>query len=155
MAGIAARTGAAVIIMHMQGTPANMQRRPVYRDVVGEVADFLQARARFALERGVAHDRIIIDPGFGFGKTKEHNLALLRRLEEFTALGYPIAIGISRKGFIGHITGAAVPRERLAGSLAGVGWAFCNGAAVLRVHDVRETVQALAVPREIMRAEWN
>jgi dihydropteroate synthase len=155
MAKIAAEYKAAVVIMHMQGRPQTMQRHPAYCDVVTDVADYLQRRVAFALECGVKRDRIIIDPGIGFGKTAEHNWTLLRQLRELKVLGYPILAGVSRKGFIGRATATAVPVERLAGSLAGAMGACCNGASIVRVHDVRETAQALAVFREFVRTEWN
>jgi dihydropteroate synthase len=126
-----------------------MQEAPVYADVVAEVAEFLSRQA-LALERaGVARDRIAIDPGIGFGKTTEHNLELLRRLPELEALGFPVLVGASRKRFIGEITGVTEPQARLAGSVAAAFEAVRRGAAVVRVHDVAATVQALAMVRAI------
>ena len=113
--------------------------------MVGEVADYLGTQAAALVDAGVAPQRIAIDPGIGFGKTLEHNLALLARLDEIAALGYPVVVGVSRKRFIGTLTGVDVPAERLAGSLAAAVAAIERGAHVVRVHDVAETVQALAV----------
>jgi dihydropteroate synthase len=141
---IAAKSGAAVCLMHMQGEPRTMQKAPHYDDVVREVRDFLVARALVCEAAGIAHDRIAIDPGFGFGKTKAHNLALVRALPVFAATGYPVLAGLSRKGTLGEITGRAVA-ERVAGSVAAALAAAARGALILRVHDVRETVDALKV----------
>lgn len=134
----------AVCLMHKQGDPATMQENPVYADVVGEVKAYLAARIASALAAGIARNRIVADPGFGFGKTAAHNLALLARLGEFADLGVPIAAGLSRKSTLGAITGRPVG-ERLAASLAAALLAAQAGAAILRVHDVRETRDALAV----------
>jgi dihydropteroate synthase len=141
---VVARADAAVCLMHMQGTPADMQRSPHYDDVVGEVSAFLLARARACEAAGIARERIVLDPGFGFGKTLEHNLALLRALPRIAALGYPVLAGLSRKGSLGRITGRPAG-ERLAASIAAALAAVARGAAIVRVHDVRETVDALAV----------
>jgi dihydropteroate synthase len=148
MVGLIAARGASVVLMHMRGTPVDMQAGggPAYDDVVAEVGEFLAARREHALACGVAADRIYLDPGLGFGKRVEHNVELLRRLGEIVALGSPVVVGASRKRFIGHVAGGeAEPRERLAGSLVCAVHAARLGAAVLRVHDVRETVQALQV----------
>ncbi|HTR58041.1 MAG TPA: dihydropteroate synthase [Casimicrobiaceae bacterium] len=134
----------AVCLMHMQGEPATMQQAPAYGDVVTEVKRFLGERARACAEAGIGHERIVLDPGFGFGKTVAHNLALLRALPEIGALGYPVLAGLSRKATIGAITGREVG-DRLAGSLAAALAAVAHGAAIVRVHDVRETVDALKV----------
>jgi dihydropteroate synthase len=142
VAAVCAEFGLPYVLMHMQGTPADMQQDPHYDDVVREVRDFLAARAAWAVEQGVAD--VIIDPGIGFGKTLEHNLALLNNIPALADLGYPVMVGHSRKAFIGKLTGAAVD-DRLAGSLAAALVAARRGAHVLRVHDVAETVQALAV----------
>ena len=141
---VAARSGAAVCLMHMQGTPADMQAAPHYEDVVAEVCAFLASRAAACEAAGIARERIIVDPGFGFGKTLGHNLALLHALPRIGALGYPVLAGLSRKGSLGHITGRPV-EERLAASIAAALAAVARGAAMVRVHDVRETVDALAV----------
>lgn len=142
----AAELGCQVVLMHMQGQPRSMQADPRYDDVVAEVAGFLAERARAAIAAGVAPDRIVLDPGLGFGKTAAHNLALLRRLEVLTGLGFPVLVGASRKRTIQALDPlAADPLDRLGGSLALHLFAAARGAAVIRAHDVRETVQALIV----------
>jgi dihydropteroate synthase len=139
-----ARSGAALCVMHMQGTPATMQADPRYADVVTEVRDYLRDRAEALLAAGVARDRIVLDPGFGFGKRLEHNRDLLAGLSAIAALGYPVLAGLSRKRMIGEITGRPVD-ERVAGSVAAALLAVQNGASIVRVHDVRPTVDALKV----------
>jgi dihydropteroate synthase len=140
----AASEPVGVCLMHMQGEPATMQRAPAYGDVVAEVKGFLAERARACEAAGIAKERIVLDPGFGFGKTVEHNLALLHALPEIAALGFPVMAGLSRKATIGAITGREVG-DRLAGSLAAALAAVARGARMVRVHDVRETVDALKV----------
>ncbi len=130
--------------MHMQGDPATMQVAPTYGDVVTEVRDFLVARAAACEAAGIARERIVIDPGFGFGKTLAHNLALLRSIGTLAASGYPVLVGLSRKSSLGAITGRGVD-ERLAASLAAALAAVARGASIVRAHDVRETVDALKV----------
>jgi dihydropteroate synthase len=132
--------------MHMQGDPATMQVAPSYNDVVGEVRAFLAARIDAAEAAGIARERIVVDPGFGFGKTLAHNLALLRGLPQIAALGLPVLAGLSRKSMLGAITGRDVG-ERLAASLAAALAAIARGASIVRVHDVRETVDAMRVWR--------
>jgi dihydropteroate synthase len=139
-----ARTGCAVCLMHMKGEPATMQREPRYDDVVGEVKAFLAEAVRKARFAGIGADRIVVDPGFGFGKTAEHNLTLLRNLDQFASLGVPLLAGLSRKSTIGRITGRPMD-ERLAGSLAMALLALEGGAKILRVHDVKETRDVVAV----------
>ena len=142
----------AVCLVHMLGEPATMQQAAAYADVVAEVKAFLAARARACEAAGIAHERIVLDPGFGFGKTVAHNLALLRALPEIVVLGYPVLAGLSRKSTIGALIGQERGRdtgERLAGSLAAALAAVARGAAIVRVHDVRETVDALKVWRAI------
>jgi len=141
---VCAASDVGVCLMHMQGDPSNMQDAPVYGDVVGEVRDFLVARANACLASGIARERIVVDPGFGFGKTLAHNLALLRALPTVVATGYPVLAGLSRKSSLGTLTGRPAS-ERLAASLAAALAAVARGAAILRVHDVRETVDALKV----------
>ena len=138
---VAAAHRAAWVAMHMRGTPATMQREPVYDDVVAEVRDFLVARAEAASAAGVAE--VWIDPGIGFGKTVDHNLSLLRHLDALVETGFPVLVGVSRKSFIGKLTGAAPVDDRLEGSLAAAVWALAQGAAMVRVHDVEPTVQAV------------
>jgi len=143
-----AQGGVGVCLMHMRGDPGSMQQAPTYTDVVGEVRDFLLARAGACLAAGIARERIVLDPGFGFGKTLAHNLELLRALPELAAAGYPVMAGLSRKSSLGQITGRAAA-ERLPASLAAALAAVARGAAIVRVHDVRETVDALKVWRAI------
>lgn len=142
---VAAASGAAVCVMHMQGTPRSMQRQPQYRDVVAEVGAFLSAQAELLRARGVAPERIVLDPGFGFGKTLEHNMALFRGLPALVALGYPVLVGVSRKSMIGSLLGDRPIPDRRIGSVAAAMLAARAGARVLRVHDVRETADALAI----------
>ncbi|MEW5701480.1 MAG: dihydropteroate synthase [Candidatus Zixiibacteriota bacterium] len=144
MLPLVARLDCAVVLMHMQGTPRTMQVDPTYHDVVAEVSGFLSDRARMAESSGIPRDRIIIDPGIGFGKTLEHNLQLLRAIPRLVALGYPVLVGASRKSFIGRITGAP-PEERLEGSLVAAIRAVEAGAKIIRVHDVASTRRALSV----------
>lgn len=140
----AAVGNAAVCLMHMQGMPRTMQQAPDYGDVAADVRSFLQARARACELAGIAGDRIVLDPGFGFGKTVEHNCALLARLPDLVAEGYPVLAGLSRKSILGNLTGRPVG-ERLAASIAAALAAIARGATLVRVHDVRETVDAIAV----------
>jgi dihydropteroate synthase len=139
-----AASDVAICLMHMQGAPQTMQASPVYADVVAEVKAFLAQRAATCAAANIAADRIAVDPGFGFGKTVAHNLQLLRGLREITSLGYPVVAGLSRKSTLGALTGRPTG-ERLAASVAAALAAVERGAAIVRVHDVRETVDALKV----------
>jgi dihydropteroate synthase len=141
---VAAHPQCGVCLMHMQGQPGHMQSAPAYTDVIAEVAGFLGERTRSLMAAGVAADRIVVDPGIGFGKTAAHNLDLLRRQRELLALGFPLLVGWSRKSTLGTVTGEAVA-YRTAASVAAALLAAQNGARILRVHDVRETVAALKV----------
>ena len=141
---------AAVILMHMQGTPQSMQKDPYYKDCLQEVRSFLEDRSHRAIEAGISPDRIILDPGIGFGKLKEHNISLLKGIEHIASLGYPVLIGLSRKKLIGDLTGRDVA-SRLAGSLGAALAAWLNGAQILRVHDVAETVDALRAFHEVIQ----
>jgi len=143
-----ARGDAAVCLMHKQGSPQTMQQQPRYLDVVAEVGTFLRERVAAAEAAGIARDRIVIDPGFGFGKTLAHNLALLRELDKLNELDVPILAGLSRKSMLGAITGRAVD-DRMAASVAAALLAVQKGAAIVRVHDVRETVDALNIWRAV------
>jgi dihydropteroate synthase len=149
MAALCADRGATVVLMHMVGTPQTMQRDPVYEDVVADVKAFLSGRVEAATAAGVAEERIWLDPGIGFGKTAEHNLELLRRLAELRELGRPLVVGTSRKSFIGKVDGSGAG-ERLGGTIASSVLAAAEGADVLRVHDVAEMSQALAVAGAIL-----
>ena len=143
MAEVVRRNDAAVILMHMKGTPETMQLEASYSDVVTEVIDSLKNSVARAKAVSIQDSSIIIDPGIGFGKTLQHNLIILHRLEEFRALGYPICIGVSRKTFIGKVLNRANPLDRTAGSLAAGIYAAMKGASILRVHDVKETAEAV------------
>lgn len=147
-----AEKGVPVILSHMQGEPATMQNDPSYRDIMDDIVDDLGGQIDLAVVSGIARERIIVDPGIGFGKTTQHNLEILRRLSELTILGAPILIGTSRKSFIGKITGAEVD-DRLEGSLASAVLAVAKGADIVRAHDVRETSRALAVADSILAAQ--
>jgi dihydropteroate synthase len=147
-----AASDAAVCMMHMQGTPGTMQQHPRYGDVVAEVRAFLLERVRAARDAGIAVERISVDPGFGFGKTLEHNLELLRHLREFAVLGVPLLAGWSRKSSLGMITGKPAG-ERLAASIAAALIAAQNGAAILRVHDIAATRDALSVLRAVEKIQ--
>lgn len=140
---VAGRAGAGYVCMHMQGTPATMQGNPTYADVVSEVRAFLAGRLAALAEAGVDPATVAVDPGIGFGKDLGHNLALLRALPEFVSLQHPVLLGVSRKGFIGTVTGAARPADRVPGGLACAVHAARCGVAILRTHDVRATVEAL------------
>lgn len=145
----AAELGVPVILMHMAGTPSTMQQAPQFRDVVSEVCEFLTDRADIAMAGGVAADSIWLDPGIGFGKSLDHNLALMHDLDQVIALGYPVLFGASRKRFIAAIDEGAAETERLGGSLAAALRAAQAGAAMVRVHDIRMTLQALKVQAAI------
>jgi dihydropteroate synthase len=139
-----------VVLMHMLGTPATMQENPTYRDVMGEVVEFLRERIAVAKQAGINEAKILLDPGIGFGKTMPHNLELIRRQRELLSLGRPTVIGTSRKGFIGRITGETEPSKRLLGTAASIAWAIANGAGIVRVHDVGPMKQVVAMTRAIM-----
>ena len=149
---VVARSDAAVCLMHMQGDPQTMQANPVYRDVVAEVRDFLAARAAACTAAGVGPARIVVDPGFSFGKATEHNLRLLARLDAIAALGYPVLVGLSRKSSLGRITGET-PDDRLPASLTGAILAVQRGARIVRVHEVAATRNALAVIAAVERQQ--
>ncbi len=148
----AADVGAAVCVMHMQGEPDSMQRAPHYTDVVVEVLAYLSQRVVDCREAGIAADSILIDPGFGFGKTQAHNIELFRHLGRFANLAAPLLVGVSRKSMVGHLTGRAV-EHRLAGSVSLAALAAAEGAAVLRAHDVAETVDAVKVGAAMRRTQ--
>ena len=149
MIEVIAEHDAAVVIMHMKGEPRTMQTAPRYRDVVDDILGFLEGRIAAAEAGGVSPAKIMIDPGIGFGKTVEHNLEILSRLREFKVLGKPVVIGVSRKSFIGKLTGSPV-RDRLEGSVAAAVLAVREGADIVRVHDVPQTVRALKVANAII-----
>ena len=155
IAGVIAKYGAFAILMHSKGTPQNMQINPTYKDVIKEISSSLKGSIKLALKSGVKKDRIIIDPGIGFGKTVGHNIEILRRLNEFMALGYPICVGTSRKSFIGKVLGSDDPGDRLAGTMATCAISIMNGASILRVHDVKEAVQVARITDSIIRKNIN
>jgi dihydropteroate synthase len=142
---VAAKSGASVVLMHMRGQPADMQADPVYQDAPREIRDYLAARIEACLAAGVPHDKLCVDPGIGFGKTVEHNLQLLAALGDLQSLGVPVLLGVSRKSFIGALSRKEPPEKRLGGSLAAALVGLDRGVKILRVHDVAETVQAVAV----------
>jgi dihydropteroate synthase len=146
-----ADTGAAVCLMHMQGEPRTMQAAPEYDDVVGDVRDYLAGRVAACLAAGIGRDRICVDPGIGFGKRPEHNLALLAAIDRLAEPDLPVLVGVSRKSLVGIITGRP-PEGRLAGSVAFAALAVMGGAAIIRAHDVAETVDAVKVANALRRA---
>ena len=154
LAALVADSGAECCLMHMLGEPRTMQQQPRYADVVDDVRAFLERRVEFAVAEGIAVERIMVDPGIGFGKTLEHNLELLRRLDELLALGRPIVIGTSRKSFLGKLVGAGAPRDRLPGTIATNVIALERGATVFRVHDVAQNADALAVAAATLARRW-
>jgi dihydropteroate synthase len=141
---IVAKSNVGVCLMHMQGTPQTMQDNPHYNDVVNDVSAFLAERLQASIDAGIVRDRILLDPGFGFGKTREHNITLLQNLESFASLGQPLLVGLSRKSVLGQMTGNDVD-ARLYASIAASVLAAQKGAKILRVHDVKATVEALKV----------
>jgi dihydropteroate synthase len=153
LAAFVAESGCDCCLMHMLGEPRTMQDDPRYDDVVDDVRAFLEQRAAFAIGEGVPEQRIMVDPGIGFGKTLSHNLELLRRLDEIVALGFPVVIGTSRKSFLGRLTGRDDPHDRVAATLATTVLALERGAAVFRVHDVAPTRDALAVTTATLRRD--
>jgi dihydropteroate synthase len=152
MAPVVASAGADCCLMHMKGAPRTMQADPRYEDVVSEVASFLEERLRFAVEEGVPEERVWLDPGIGFGKTVEHNLELLRGLDRIAAIGRPVVIGVSRKSFLGKLTGREVG-DRLPGTIAASVIALERGASIFRVHDVAQVGDALRVAAATV-ARW-
>jgi len=153
MAGVVAKHRAGIILMHMKGEPKDMQAGPEYTDVVKDIIRSLKVSIALAKRSGIKDDKIIIDPGIGFGKTVEHNLEILRGFKSFKKLGYPLCVGASRKSFIGKILGSEDPEDRLAGSLAAAAIAAINGADIIRAHDVGLTRQALKIVDSITGAK--
>ena len=141
-----------VVLMHMSGTPETMQKDPYYDNVIREIGDFFEERINFCLSKDISEDKIILDPGIGFGKRQEDNLKILSRLEEFTAYDFPVLVGASRKSFIGKITGEK-ETDRLDGSIASAIYSYLKGASILRVHDVKQTINALYVISAILEAK--
>lgn len=141
----AAQLGVAVCLMHMQGNPQTMQDKPHYEDVLTEVSNFLLQRTKICLDAGIQQDKIMLDPGFGFGKSVTDNYTLLKHLDEICKLGYPVLSALSRKSMIGYATHQDIPAERILGSVSGAVISIMKGAAMVRVHDVAQTAQAFAV----------
>ena len=153
MAALVAGSGAGCCLMHMLGEPRTMQQDPRYDDVVSEVKAFLEERLAFAVAEGIDEERVWLDPGIGFGKTVEHNLELLRRLDEIVAIGRPVVVGTSRKSFLGKLAGGRDEGERLPGTIATNVLALERGASVFRVHDVAQNADALAVAAATVRTD--
>lgn len=149
-ASIVAQSGLPICIMHMQGNPENMQDSPKYNNVIDEILAFFDERLAYCQKQGIAEDKVILDPGLGFGKTLEHNLQIIKHLDAFHKFGCPVLLGASRKGFIGNISAEKSPKDRLAGSLASALIGLEKGARYFRVHDVKETKQAFDVHRAVM-----
>ena len=152
MAKLVADAGCPVVLMHMLGTPKTMQREPRYGDVVAEVREFLARRAGYAISAGVKPENVVLDPGIGFGKTRQHNLKLLNDLNVLAGIGFPVLVGASRKSFLGGITGAEDPKNRVFGTVATSVMAYERGATLFRVHDVRANREALEVAAAVRRA---
>jgi dihydropteroate synthase len=150
MFDVAAQTGAGLVLMHMKGMPKTMQDNPEYADAVSEVRNFLEERMACAMDAGVAREQICLDPGIGFGKTDEHNLALLNGIPELVAIGRPVLIGVSRKSLFGRLLGREV-NDRLAGSLSAGVFSVMRGAQLLRVHDVKESCDAVRLVDKLIR----
>lgn len=151
LAGVVAEFGCPVILMHIQGTPRTMQENPSYGDVIEDILQYFKDQIDYARSQGIADEQILIDPGIGFGKTVEHNYRIIKDLRQFTLLGFPVVVGASRKSFIGKTLDLPVG-ERLEGSLAVAALSIWNGAAVLRVHDVKETKEAISMVDAIRNA---
>ena len=152
MASVAAQGDVPLILMHMKGTPENMQENPLYHDLISEISEFLKDAIDRCVAAGVREDLILVDPGIGFGKTFDHNLAVIKELSRFKSLGRPILLGTSNKAFIGHILGKGVS-ERETGSMAPVAAGVMNGAHIVRVHNVKKTVETVRVIDAIRRGE--
>jgi dihydropteroate synthase len=153
MAEVVAAAGVPVVLMHIKGSPRDMQAAPVYEDLLGEVEAYLRDSVRIAENAGIDPSLIIIDPGIGFGKTFRHNLLILKNLSRFREFGMPLLVGVSRKAFIGDILGGAGPNERLEGTAATVAIAVMNGADIVRVHDVKEMARVARVADAIRRSD--
>lgn len=156
MFALAAETGVPLVLMHMQGTPETMQDNPTYTDVVGEVRDFLLQRAEAAEKAGIAREQVVIDPGIGFGKTRDHNLQLLAALPQFVATGYPVLLGTSRKRFMGTICREQTPEDLIGATCTTTVIGLQAGVSIFRVHDVRPNRQAMEIARAVsaVRESW-
>ena len=152
MGKLVADTGVPIVLMHIKGTPKTMQENPHYEDVVKEISEYFEERINYALSQGISEKRIILDPGIGFGKRLEDNLEILRRIEEFKSLGFPLLIGASRKSFIGHTLDGAPPEDRLEGTLAVTAWCCMRGVDIIRVHDVKENKRVLKMIEKLKKS---
>lgn len=144
----------AICLMHMQGQPRTMQQNPQYEDVIKDIYHFLERRVEHCVEAGIKREQLCIDPGFGFGKTLEHNLLLLKNLEEFTKMELPLLVGISRKSMLGTLLGDVPPEQRIDASVAAAVLAYERGAQILRVHDVKQTVDALKIASSLVSRDF-
>jgi dihydropteroate synthase len=154
MADVVRKSKAGVILMHMKGIPATMQQNPHYEDVVDEIGHYFEERLDFAAKLGIAREQMVLDPGIGFGKTSDHNLEILARLEKFQKFNRPVCLGVSRKGFVGKLLNNRPAERRVAGSLAAVAYAMTRRAVqVVRVHDVEETRDMVNVISAIQEKE--
>lgn len=151
MAAVAKKHDAVVVLMHMQGNPETMQASPWYQNVVDEICEYFKQRVKWCASQGIAPKRIVLDPGVGFGKTLDHNLAIIKNMGEFKKLGFAVLAGLSRKSFIGQLTGK-VPQDRLIGSVSAAVCAHAAGADIFRVHDVLQTVEALKISEAVNNA---
>ena len=154
MKEVVSRYKAPIVIMHIKGTPRDMQKDPRYQNLIAEITDYLKEGIKIAKQSGIPEERIIIDPGIGFGKTLEHNLEIIRNLSSFKSLGRPILIGVSRKSFIGKILDDAPPSERLEGTLSAISISVFNGANIVRVHDVKEASKAVRIAHALRGGDW-
>jgi len=149
MAETVAQLEVPLVMMHIKGTPENMQKNPYYKDVIGELKQYFYTRIDFALSKGIKKEKIIIDPGIGFGKRLEDNIEIIRKLEEFKEFDLPVLIGLSRKSFLGAISGEAVPMEREAETICANTIAILRGASVIRVHNVKNTIKSISIIKKI------
>ncbi len=149
---VAAQSGLSVCLMHMQGSPQDMQDRPTYENVIDDIMAYFEARLKICAANGITQDHIILDPGIGFGKTLDHNLSIIKHIDQFKRFGCPVLLGTSRKSFIGKVSSEASAQDRLAGSLASALYAVQKGADIVRIHDVKETRQAIDINQAIFSA---
>ncbi len=149
---VAAQSGLPVCLMHMQGSPQDMQDRPTYENVIDDIMAYFEARLKICAANGITQDHIILDPGIGFGKTLDHNLSIIKHIDQFKRFGCPVLLGTSRKSFIGKVSSEASAQDRLAGSLASALYGVQKGADIVRVHDVKETRQAIDINQAIFSA---
>jgi dihydropteroate synthase len=154
MVSVASEYGVPIIIMHMKGTPESMQKNPTYHSLIQEIIEFFEERINRAMSAGIVRDKILIDPGIGFGKTFKHNLEIINKLKAFEVLDCPIVVGPSRKAFIGKILGGLVPHERIDGTSAAVAISVFNGANMVRVHDVKQMAHVVKVADAIKRMDY-